>query len=480
MDRLSPLDASFLYLESPRTHMHISSLAIYEGPVPSDWELRAMLERRLPLVPRFRQRLATVPFGSHRPAWIDDEGFDLDAHLQHVALAESNDEALTQLCGRILAQPLCRTRPLWEMWLITGLPKGRFAILSKTHHCLWDGIAGVDLHAVLLDDSPLGRIDDEPDAFEPRPEPSGLGMLLRAARDRVDEAVGIARGVVDAARDPAGAIRTATRFARDATTFASSLMRPAPPSALNERTGSRRRYATGRGSLLETKDLKVTLGVSVNDVVLAAVTGAIRQWQIHRHIQPHDVRVMVPVSVRTDADAPEGSPASGNRVAMVVVDLPVTDRTALMRLDRVHHAMQDAKASGHVAAGDAITRLSGFMPPAGIAAMSRAQAVMRPFNLVVTNIPGPQQPLYLLGRRLLELYPQAPLAANQGLSIAALSYDGKLGFGLLADHDSIPDVDVLARGLEASIDELCAVGSLDTLTPAEPSLSRLSELVSSP
>jgi WS/DGAT/MGAT family acyltransferase len=471
MDRLSPLDASFLHLEGPRTPMHISSLAVYEGPMPDTAELRTMLERRLHLVPRFRQRLASVPFGSHRPVWIDDDRFDLDAHVQHVALPRCTDAALLHLAGRLLSEPLCRTRPLWEMWLITGLPRDRFAILSKTHHCLWDGIAGVDLHAVLLDDSPNGPPEDEPDAWEPRDEPSGLGMLIGAARDRLRESADAARSVTQAVRDPVATIRSATRVARDTASFASSLLRRAPETPLNVTTGSRRRYATGRGSLLDAKDLRHTLGTSVNDVILAAVAGALRQWQVHRGLDPTDVRVMVPVSVRNPSDA------LGNHVAMVIIDLPVTASTSLGRLDHVHGAMRDAKASGHVAAGDALTRLSGFLPPAMIAAMSRAQSIARPFNLVVTNIPGPQEPLYLLGRRLLDLYPQAPLAANQGLSIAALSYDGRIGFGLLADHDSVPDVDLLARALESSFDEVCADGALDTPVPSEPSLSRLAELV---
>lgn len=467
MERLSALDASFLYLEGPRTPMHISSVAIYEGPPPPEEELRDMLERRLPHVPRFRQRLGTVPFGQHRPAWVDDEEFDLAAHVQHVALGVRSEPALLQLAARILSTPLCRTRPLWEMWLITNLPRDRFAVLSKTHHCLWDGISGVDLHAVLLDDSP--EIRDEPPAepFAPRAAPSGLGMLIGSARDRFRDTVRTTRGVLDAVRDPAATIRDAGRLGAQAATLAGSLMRPAPQSPLNGRTGSRRRYAIGRSSLYEAKDLRHTLGASVNDVVLAAVAGALRQWQIHRHMELHDVRVMVPVSVRGDHTD------LGNRVSMVVVELPVTDRTATMRLDRVHHAMERAKSSGQAAAGDAITSLSGLMPPIAVAALSKVQAFTRPFNLVVTNIPGPQMPLYLLGRKLVELYPQAPLAAGQGVSIAALSYDGKLGFGLLGDHDRIPDLDVLARGVEASMDELCEAGALDAIVPAEPAVGRL-------
>ena len=253
MDRLSPLDTSFLYLEGPRTPMHISSLAIYEGPAPADTELRAMLERRLPLVPRFRQRLATVPLSGHRPVWIDDEDFDIEAHLSHVALFEPTDDALLQLSGRVLSQPLCRTRPLWEMWLITGLSKGRFAVLSKTHHSMWDGISGVDLHAVLLDDSPDAPQDGRIEAFEPRPEPSGLGMLIGAARDRLRETVANTKTVSDALRDPSGTWKNLSRFAKDATSFASSMLRPAPVSTLNGRLGSRRRYALARGSLHEVE-----------------------------------------------------------------------------------------------------------------------------------------------------------------------------------------------------------------------------------
>lgn len=470
MERLSPLDASFLYLERPQTPMHISSLAIYEGPPPPDTELRAMLERRLGLVPRFRQRIGTVPFGAHRPAWIDDESFDLDTHLQHVALFEPSDDALMQLVGRILAQPLCRTRPLWEMWLITGLSGDRFAILSKTHHSLWDGLSGVDLHAVLLDDSPDGRTDDEVPIREPRPQPSGFGMLLGAARDRLRETRSAARSALDAVKDPVGAVRSATKLARDATSFASSLARPSPACSLNGAIGSRRRFAVAQGSLADAKDLRYTLGASVNDVVLAAVAGGIRSWQLRRGSEPHDVRVMVPVSVRNGDD-----PSLGNRVAMVVVDLPVADRTALMRLDRVHRAMEAAKRSGHVAAGEAVTRMSNFLPPMGVAALSRTQSMVRPFNLLVTNIPGPQMPLYLLGRKLLELYPQAPLAANQGLAVAALSYNGRIGFGLLADHDRVPDLGALASSIGGALDDLVWAGGLDTITPAEPSLSKIAE-----
>jgi WS/DGAT/MGAT family acyltransferase len=472
MDRLSPLDASFLYLDTPTTPMTISSLAVYEGPAPAPKELRDMLACKLELVPRFRQRLVSVPFASHRPMWVDDEDFDLDEHLQHVELREHTEDHLLGLAGHLLAQPLCRSRPLWEMCLITGLEHGRFAILSKTHHALWDGVSGVDLHAVLLDDSPRPAPDGPAPAFEPEATPTSLGMLLRAARDRIRETQATVSSIGGAVRDPGKAIASTTRLARDATRFATSLLQRAPASALNGPTSSRRSYATAKGSLHEVKDLRVTVGASVNDVILAAVAGAIRQWQLHRAEEPRDLRVMVPVSLRKDDDE-----LGGNRVAMVVVELPVEERTPLMRLDRARRNMDRAKASGHIAAGEAITRMSTYLPPVAIAAMTRAQEIARPFNLLVTNIPGPQMPLYLLGRKLVELYPQAPLAAGQGISIAVLSYNGKLGFGLLADQDTVPDVDFIARALEGALDDLVFAGGLDVAIPAEPGLQQIADLV---
>lgn len=327
MDRLSPLDASFLYLEGPRTPMHISSLAIYEGPPPRNADLLNMLEARLPLVPRFRQRLATVPFGAHRPMWVDDEAFDLGAHVQHIAAPEPTEDCLLQLTGRILSQPLCRTRPMWEMWLITGLARDRFAILSKTHHSMWDGVSGIDLHSVLLDSSPDVR-REETLPFEPEPEPSGFGMLMHATRDRLDETKRVLTTAREIVADPSKAVRTVSRFARDASGLATSFLRPAPRSPMNAPIGARRRFAVARGSLGEVKDLRYTLGASVNDVILAAVAGAVRQWQLRRGEEPQDVKVMVPVSIRTEHDGP------GNRVAMVTIDLPVADRTALMRLSK--------------------------------------------------------------------------------------------------------------------------------------------------
>ena len=365
MERLSPLDASFLYLEGPRTPMHISSLAVYEGPPPPDDELHAMLERRLPLVPRFRQRLGD---GAVRlpPSGVDRRR-GLRPRRAPAARRARRAGPRTRSCSSCGTHPVAAAVPDASAVgdVADHRPRARrFAVLSKTHHCLWDGISGVDLHAVLLDDSPDDRADEPPaEPFDPEARAERLRHARRRAprSDPRSHRHGAQR-VIDAARDPAATLRERTdgsRATRRASRRRCSSRRRASP--LNGTIGSRRRFAIGRGSLHEAKDLKHTLGASVNDVVLAAVAGAIRQWQIHRaHRAARRPRDGARRRVRGEPRRP-----SGNRVAMVVVDLPVTDRTALMRLDRVHSAMERAKTSGHVAGGDAITRLSGFLPPAG-------------------------------------------------------------------------------------------------------------------
>lgn len=450
-DRLSALDASFLYLDGPTTPMHISSLAIYEGPAPRPAELKRHLAGRLPLVPRFRQRLEHVPFGWHRPVWVPDPEFDLDAHLHHAALpAPGGDVELTALAGSILSQPLCRMRPLWEMWLIDGLSHGRFAILSKTHHALWDGVSGVDLHSVLLDTGPDAAPLQDLDPMPVEPPPTRAQLMSKAVRDHVSEGFGLVRSVLRAARRPRDTMRSAAELAAGSVALAGSILRPAPASSLNAPIGSDRRYALARASLHDVKKLRSEFGASVNDVVLASVAGGLHRWLLSRGMMPRDMKVMVPVSVRDHRD--RGT--LGNRVVMLVVPLPVGQDDPVLRLKAVSETMTAAKASAQISAGEAFVRMSGLVPPQVVAGLSRAQAYHRSFNLLVTNIPGPQFPLYLRGRRLLELFPQAPLAANQGLSIGALSYDGRLGFGLVGDRALVGDLDVLRQGLEDSLDEL--------------------------
>jgi WS/DGAT/MGAT family acyltransferase len=417
MDRLSALDTSFLHLDTPTTPMHISSLAIYEGPTPSDDELRDMLASRLHLIPRFRQRIAEVPFGQHRPVWIDDTQFDLDAHLHHVALpAPGSDEQLRDVVEGLLATPIDRCRPLWEMWLIDDVFGGRFALLSKVHHALWDGVTGADIHAVLLDasrEADVGR----PEPWTPRPEPTPAQLLARAVRDRLSEPIAALRDARRGLRDPGRVLQRTTRLAVGGAASLAAMIQPAPPSPLNVPTGSRRRYELVRAPMADFKSIGTTFGTTINDVVLTVVSGALRRWMEHRGVQPYDLRAMVPVSVRRRAD--RGVP--GNRVSMFLVRLPVALVDPIKRLTELHAVMARNKRSTQTQATDLVTELAAFAPAQVVAAATRMQSIARMFNLVATNIPGPQFPLYLLGRRLVELFPQAPLAANQALSIEVMS-----------------------------------------------------------
>lgn len=448
-DRLSVLDTSFLYLEGPTTPMHISSLGIYEGPTPQPDELRDVLDARLHLVPRFRQRVVGVPFNQHRPLWIDDPTFDLDGHLRHVAVPPpGTEDQLMDLCGRLLSLPLDRSRPLWEMWLIDGLAGGRFAILAKTHHALWDGITGADLHAVLLDISPE-PVEMAPEPWKPAPLPSPATLLADGIRARVDEQLAIAAGVRRTLRDPRGVLHRAAEIAQGAVAYGRTAVRRPPPCPFNAPIGTRRRFEIVRTSLGDFRHVGKHFGATVNDVVLSVVAGALRAWLVHHSIVPQDLRVMVPVSVRT----PEERGGFGNRVVMLLVPLPVGESDPIRRLEITHEVMDREKRSKQVRAEEAVTLLAAFAPPQVVARLTRFQQV-RWFNLLVTNVPGPQFPLYVRGRRLLELFPQAPLGANQGLAVAAMSYNGNMGFGLLSDREAVPDVDVIARELYRSLREL--------------------------
>ncbi len=468
-ERLSSLDTSFLHLEGPTTPMHISSLAIYEGPPPRVSEVARGISDRLHLVPRFRQKVAHVPFGGHRPVWVDDPDFDLDCHLSHVRLPDpGSEEQLQALCGRLLSQPLDPTRPLWEIWLVDGLSDGRFALLSKTHHALWDGITGADIHTVLLDTEPE-PVPTIGEPWEAAPPPGATDLLAEAAADRVGDLPRLARGARGGLRRPREALRQATELAAGSADFLRKTAAPAPRCPLNVPIGGRRRFELVRARLSELQAPKAAFGTTVNDALLAAVAGALRTWLRTRGIEPRDLRAMVPVSLRPGP----GRGEFGNRVAMLIVPLPCGEPDPARRLEIVHDAMGAEKASGQVRAGEVVTRVADLAPPITVAALTRLQSVQRAFNVLVTNVPGPSFPLYLRGRRLLELYPQAPLAANQALGIAAMSYDGGLGFGLLADHDALPDVDVIGKALAESVAEISELG--DDQEGAQGSLQQRQE-----
>jgi diacylglycerol O-acyltransferase len=461
-DRLTGLDSSFLHLERDAAHMHVAGCMIFDGEAPTYDDLVAQILSRLHLVPRYRQRLAFVPFNQGRPVWVDDPHFNVRFHVRHTALPSPGDEnQLKRLAGRVFSQALDRSRPLWEIWLVEGLTEGRFALLSKTHHALVDGVSGVDIATVLFDTSPdptpVGAPEQE---WIPRPLPTGAQLLADALLERATVPREIARGVRATLRGPRHVVEHLGRAAVGMTAVARAGLNVAPSSPLNVRIGPHRRFTWVRGDLQQFKAVKNALGGTVNDVVLASVAGALgRYLRMHGEATEETVlRAMVPVSIRADVERG----ALGNRVAAMWAPLPVGIIDPVARLLTISRDMEGVKESGQAVGAQVLTELTGFAPPTIMAQAARLQARQRMFNLVVTNIPGPQFPLYMLGRQLEAMFPMVPLAENQALGIAIMSYNGQLNFGLNADYDALEDLEVLADELRASIEELAAAAGEDS------------------
>jgi diacylglycerol O-acyltransferase len=452
-DRLTGLDSSFLHLERDGTHMHVASTTLFEGPAPPYLEFRDHIESRLDLVPRFRQKLRFVPFGMGRPVWVDDPHLNLAYHVRHTALPEpGSEEQLRNLAARIFSQQLDRSKPLWEIWLVEGLKGDRFAIVGKTHHAMVDGIAGVDITTVLFDTDREPSETSKPlERWIPEPEPSDAQLLAEALIQRAVDPREIVRGVRRVMRGPRRALRRVTEAAMAAGTFAWTGI-AAPSSPFNFDVGPHRRFAWVRASLADMKLVKNGLGGTVNDVILASVAGALGRYMRARGHPTVGVelRAMVPVSVRTSEE--RGSP--GNRVSSMMAPLPVWCEDPARRVQLVRERMGDLKNSKQAMGATLLTQLADFAPPTIVGQAARLQSRQRFFNLVVTNVPGPQFPLYLMGRRMERVFPMVPLAKNQGLCVGVMSYDGQVNFGLIGDFDGMPDLSELARDLEASIEEL--------------------------
>lgn len=456
-DRLQPLDVAFLYLEGPTTPMHVGGLAVFE--LPSDGfnydRFVELIEHRISLVPRYRQKIKAVPGHLANPVWVDDNQFDVGYHVRRSALPKpGSDEQLRELVARVQSRPLDRNRPLWEMYLVEGLADGRFAVIQKTHHAMVDGINAVDIGQVILDSTPVPR-DVPEDLWMPRPEPPGaalvfdaVGEIIRRPTALVDTVrIGLAdaRDVASRATSAVGGVLSAARI----------VARPAPASALNVMIGSQRRFAVARTDLGDYRAVRKLTGATVNDVVLATVAGAVRGWLLSRGeaVTPSTtVRAMVPVSVRGDSETEQ----TGNRVSSYLVDLPVGEPNPIVRLSQVSYAMKAHKESGQSVGAEALVALSGFAPPTLHALGARAANSFsrRLFNVVVTNVPGPQFPLYASGARMLEMFPVVPLTMGQAVSIGLTSYDGGVYFGLNADRDAMFDADVLGSLIEESLAEL--------------------------
>ena len=459
VDRMSPLDASFLHIENDVSHMHIGSVGIFEAPAPSQTELLAMVAGRLPLVPRYRQTVRFVPLDLGRPVWVDDPHFNLGYHVRHTALpAPGGEEQLRRLVGRVMSQQLDRTKPLWELWFAEGLEDGRWAMVSKTHHALVDGVSGTDLLTVMMDISPEPSAP-VPDTWSASPAPGSRELAGQA--------------IVDMLRSPyeqLRAVRAATRVPRQAAAGAREVMkglgawagvvRPTPRSTLNGPIGPHRRWAWASTTLDDIKQVRKGLGGTVNDVVLAAITRGFRDLLISRGepVEDRVVRTLVPVSVRRRG--PEG-PATGdgtfnNQVSAMIAELPVGLADAAVRLDAIREQMANLKESRQAVAGEALTSLSGFAPPVLLAVGTRlaSRVAQRNVNTVTTNVPGPQIPLYAVGRKMLRAFPFVPLASQVRIGVAIFSYNGEVNFGVTGDYDSVPDIDVLCLGIEEGMLEL--------------------------
>ena len=455
--RLSAVDASFLYLEQPRTPMHVGSVAIFRAPQGGvDYDhLVQVVERRLVQAPRYRQRVRHVPGNLARPVWVDDVDFDVAFHVRRSALPRPGTEAqLTELVGRLMSRPLDHDRPLWELYLVEGLSGGRFAVITKTHQAMVDGVNTIDIGQVLLDATPH-PVDGPDRLWMPRPEPSDVQLVA----DAVAEAVARPGEVVETLRHAANdAVAQVSRVVRGIGELVGAVLpggRLAPGSPLNVDVTTQRRFAVARSPLESYRAVRAVHGCTVNDVVLAVVAGALRSWLLSRG-EPvtagSRVRALVPLWTRPDSGPPDG------RVRSTLVDLPVGEPSPTLRLQHIAHAMAEHTTGGRSVRAGTLARIGGYAPPTLHALGARAVTGIskRIFNLVVTNVPGPQVPLYAAGARMVEMFPVVPLVQGQGLAVGVTSYDGGLFYGLNGDRDAMPDVDLLGGMIGEALDELLA------------------------
>ncbi len=472
MDRLEPLDALFVDAEDEdkNTSMAIASIAIFEGPAPSQKEVLAVIADRLPLVPRYRQKLRTVPFRLGRPVWVDDQDFDLRFHIRRAALpGPGADQQLADLVARVMSDRLDRDHPLWEDWVIEGLARDRWALLSKVHHCMIDGIGGADLYRVIM--SPLpGALEAVTEAPAGGP-PSAVTLVAQATADMIRLSAWDARALGGALANPGRAMERAKGLWRAAARFSPSL-RPAVRSSLSGRIGQQRRYAWARASLEDVKTIKRVFGGTVNDVVLAAISSGFRALLLSRGEEPgpHEVPSLVPVSVRPQG----GESGFGNQVSATVADLPVHIPDAVERLAAVRTELDSLKESNEALVGESLVSLGRhtIFPLASWLVRLAFRLPQREIVTVTTNVPGPGQPLYWMERRLEEIIPYVPIASTVRIGISIFSYAGDMTFGITGDYAANPDLDVLARGIEHGVSELLLAAGRHPVAAIESGLSQ--------
>jgi WS/DGAT/MGAT family acyltransferase len=456
LDRLTAVDAGFLHQEGPTSHMHVGGLTIFEGPPPSIEEFVDVIRGRLHLVPRYRHKLADTgtPLDSGRPMWIDDPSFNIEYHVRHTALpAPGGREQLLRLVARIFSQQLDRSKPLWELWLVEGLENQGFALISKTHHALIDGISGVDLATVLFDLTPIPReVEHSGRPWQPHPEPGAAGLLAASLRGAVRAGIEVTTRAVGAITHPESAVGRVRNALEGVGEIVWAGLNPAPPTPLNVEIGPHRRFVGVEARLADLKLIKDTFGGTVNDVVLAVTSGALREFLISRGVRTEglELRALVPVSIRSEAEHNQ----LGNRLAAMRAPLPVYIEDPVARLRVVMEAMLGLKESKQAIGAEVLSGVQNFAPPTILAQASRINFSTRLFNVIVTNVPGPQFPLYVLGRELRQAYPVAFLPRDHALAVGVMSYNGAINFGLLGDFDALPDIDAIGDSIANGIREL--------------------------
>ena len=463
-DRLTPLDASFLHLEDGSSHMHTAAVMIFDGESPAYEDFVGFVESRLHLVPRYRQKLAPVPLGQGRPRWVDDPAFDLRFHVRATALPEPATEyELQVLAARVVSHPLTRQRPLWELWLVQGLDGGRFAIISKTHHALVDGISGLDLLSMLFSsDDEAG----EPRPWRPRATPPGVALLAEVLLERATMPAELIRPALSLLRRPRRIAGRALELAVGLGAMAWAGLSPAPPSPYNRPIRGERRFTWVRARLEDLKAIKNELGGTVNDVVLTVVTRALRRDLERRGWETDglELKAFVPISVRSEDERGD----TGNRVSGMIVPLPVSCDDPAACLRRISGVTRQVKDSGQAVGAAALTDLTGFAPPNLLDQAARLTARQRFVNLVVTNVPGPQEAMSLEGRELKDIFPVVPLGKNLALGVAIVSYHGGMNFGLSGDFEALPGLEELAGDFEAALAELAEAAGIARPGEAEP------------
>ncbi|HET9020344.1 MAG TPA: wax ester/triacylglycerol synthase family O-acyltransferase [Ornithinibacter sp.] len=455
MERLTPLSAAFLQAEDedPTTSMAIASVAVFEGPAPTQAQLVAHVRGRLPLVPRYRQTVRQVPLDLAAPVWLDDPATDLDWHIRRTALpSPGSDAELHRLVSRVMSQRLDRRRPLWEYWVVEGLPDRRWAVIQKVHHCVVDGVSGTELYHVVFDSTPEPRMPVADD-WVPRPHPGTVSLTARAAWDLVTAPLGGLRAAGSQLRSPTSLARRTAEAARGALALAGTVL-PASSSTLSGPIGGQRRYTSTAVGFDEVRAIRAALPATVNDVALAAITGGFRHLLLSRGEEPapHAVRTLVPVSVRLPGE--EAIP--DNRVSLMLPYLPVDLEDPVARLATVRERVARAAASREPEAGTTFTTVAGYQPflPVALGVRLAFHVPQRQLVTVTTNVPGPREPVYALGRRCERIIPYVPIADRVRIGVAIFSYAGQLAFGITGDHDTVPDIEVLATGIRESAAEL--------------------------